>query len=71
MAKRVNYIELLKLLPRTNCKECGEASCMAFAVKLANHGTTLSECKPLFQGEYESERGELEKLIMEYGLKAA
>ncbi len=71
MAKKINYIELLKHLPKTNCKECGEISCMAFAVKLAKHEATLADCKPLFQGDYENERKELERLIEEYGLKAA
>ncbi len=34
--KAVSPIEVYKLLPRTNCKECGEENCMAFAVKLVN-----------------------------------
>ncbi|WP_257000038.1 (Fe-S)-binding protein [Candidatus Methanoperedens nitratireducens] len=27
-------MELYQLLPRTNCKKCGESTCMAFAVAL-------------------------------------
>jgi len=27
-------IDVYMLLPRTNCKECGETNCMAFATKL-------------------------------------
>ncbi len=27
-------LELFKRLPRTNCRQCGEASCMAFAIRL-------------------------------------
>jgi len=28
-------IEIFKLLPKTNCKDCGEPTCLAFAMKLA------------------------------------
>ena len=33
--RRPPALEIYKLLPGTNCKECGEPACMAFAVKLA------------------------------------
>ncbi|MCD6324853.1 acetyl-CoA decarbonylase/synthase complex subunit gamma, partial [Candidatus Bathyarchaeota archaeon] len=34
-------IEVYMLLPKTNCKKCGEENCMAFAVKLVNRETDL------------------------------
>ncbi|MCJ7635220.1 acetyl-CoA decarbonylase/synthase complex subunit gamma [Candidatus Bathyarchaeota archaeon] len=37
-------IDVYKLLPRTNCKECGEENCMAFATKLVNREVTLDKC---------------------------
>ncbi|MFW6126401.1 MAG: acetyl-CoA decarbonylase/synthase complex subunit gamma [Chloroflexota bacterium] len=37
-------IEIFKLLPKTNCKECGEPTCLAFAMKLAAGKTDLSQC---------------------------
>lgn len=46
-AKELSPIEIYKHLPRTNCKECGETNCMAFAAKLVNREATLQECKPL------------------------
>jgi len=37
-------IEIFKLLPKTNCKECGEPTCLAFAMKLATGKAELSAC---------------------------
>ncbi len=37
-------IEILKFLPRTNCKECGFPTCMAFAVSLIQEQARVSEC---------------------------
>jgi len=37
-------IQIQKLLPKTNCKECGSSTCMAFAMKLAAKKASLSEC---------------------------
>jgi len=41
------HLDIWELLPRTNCKECGEASCLAFAVAVLQHNRLLSECAPL------------------------
>jgi ArsR family metal-binding transcriptional regulator len=37
-------LDVYLLLPRLNCKECGEATCMAFAFELLLGGRSLSEC---------------------------
>jgi acetyl-CoA decarbonylase/synthase complex subunit gamma len=37
-------IEIYKLLPKTNCKECGFPTCMAFALKLAAKQVELASC---------------------------
>ncbi|MBN2320793.1 MAG: acetyl-CoA decarbonylase/synthase complex subunit gamma [Acidobacteria bacterium] len=37
-------LEIFKLLPKTNCKECGVPTCMAFAMKLAQKKADLGEC---------------------------
>ena len=37
-------LQIQKLLPGTNCKECGSSTCMAFAMKLAAKKAMLSEC---------------------------
>ena len=37
-------LQIYKLLPKTNCKECGFPTCLAFAMKLAQKGTELDKC---------------------------
>lgn len=37
-------IQIYKLLPQTNCKECGYPTCLAFAMKLAAKQAELSAC---------------------------
>lgn len=37
-------LQIQKLLPKTNCKECGSNTCLAFAMKLAAKKAQLAEC---------------------------
>ncbi|HBQ64227.1 MAG TPA: acetyl-CoA decarbonylase/synthase complex subunit gamma [Clostridiales bacterium] len=37
-------LEIFKLLPKKNCKECGQPTCLAFAMALASAKTTLEKC---------------------------
>jgi acetyl-CoA decarbonylase/synthase complex subunit gamma len=37
-------IQIYKLLPQTNCKECGFPTCLAFAMKLAAKQVELAKC---------------------------
>src|SRR5512136_2094437 len=37
-------LQIQKLLPKTNCKECGSNTCLAFAMKLAAKKAELSQC---------------------------
>ena len=38
-------IQIYKLLPQTNCKDCGFPTCLAFAMKLAAKQAELSLCE--------------------------
>jgi acetyl-CoA decarbonylase/synthase complex subunit gamma len=40
----ISGIQIYKLLPQTNCKECGFPTCLAFAMKLAAKQVELSSC---------------------------
>lgn len=40
-------LDILKHLPRTNCRDCGLASCMAFAAELIEGNRRLADCPPL------------------------
>jgi acetyl-CoA decarbonylase/synthase complex subunit gamma len=37
-------LQIYKLLPKTNCKECGFPTCLAFAMKLAAKQVELDDC---------------------------
>ena len=37
-------LDIYKLLPKTNCKECGFATCLAFAMALAQKKASLDKC---------------------------
>lgn len=40
-------LNILKLLPRTNCKECGDPTCMVFAVSIAEGRKSPENCTQL------------------------
>ncbi len=40
-------LELLKALPRTNCGDCGQSTCMAFATQVIKEGKDLALCPHL------------------------
>jgi acetyl-CoA decarbonylase/synthase complex subunit gamma len=37
-------LDIYKLLPKTNCKKCGFATCLAFAMQLAKKTLTIEKC---------------------------
>jgi ArsR family metal-binding transcriptional regulator len=41
------HLDIYALLPQMNCKQCGEATCLAFSVSVIQHKRTLIECVPL------------------------
>jgi len=40
-------IEILKLLPKSNCKECGEPTCMVFAARMTEGVNGPEDCPPM------------------------
>ncbi len=45
--KKAHPLTIYKLLPRSNCKACGQPTCMAFAVLAAEGAKTDEDCRPL------------------------
>ena len=45
--KHQSVLEIFKLLPRTNCQECGFATCMAFAAALSRREVVPERCPTL------------------------
>jgi ArsR family metal-binding transcriptional regulator len=60
--EELTALEALRLLPCTNCKRCGEAACLAFAMKLVSRQADIAVCEPLFEPGCEEKR---EKLLGE------
>ncbi len=46
-APRPKIIEILKRLPKTNCRDCGEPTCMVFATRLAEGAKGVDACPSL------------------------
>ena len=61
--REISPIDVYKLLPKTNCGECGEANCMAFATRLVNGELVLANCPPLHTPEY-TRAGEALSILM-------
>ena len=61
--KELSPIDIYKLLPKINCKECGQENCMAFATKIVNREVELDSCKPLLKPEYAKSYAKLKDLL--------
>ena len=59
-----NPMEIYKFLPKTNCKLCGEQTCMSFAFKLLTKERKLEDCKPLYEPKYTAQRKKLEEMLV-------
>jgi ArsR family metal-binding transcriptional regulator len=58
------WLDIWTQLPQTNCKQCGEATCMAFAAALLQQKRTLAECLPLVSDPaFADRRATLEAMI--------
>jgi len=56
-------LSVYKLLPRTNCKECGLATCMAFASALINNQAQIDKCPCLLQDDHVENKKTLTSLL--------
>ena len=61
--KELSPIDVYKLLPKTNCKECGEENCMAFATKIVNREVQIDQCLPLLKKENEKAYNQLKEML--------
>jgi hypothetical protein len=57
----ITGIQIFKILPKTNCGECGSATCLAFAMDLISGNAATMDC-PYIPDE---KRAELDKRISE------
>src|SRR5512136_2026978 len=61
--REISPIDVYRLLPRTNCRECRESNCMAFATRVVNGELTIEDCTPLLKEEYHTAYGDLNELL--------
>jgi ArsR family metal-binding transcriptional regulator len=63
--QRPTSMALYKLLPQTNCKQCGEPTCYTFALKLAASQKKLADCPALLQPQYSEQLAALQAIVIE------
>ena len=56
-------LDIFKLLPGKNCKECGEPTCMAFSLKLVNDEIGWKQCPLLLTKDFEKNRLKLMEVL--------
>lgn len=60
-------LDIYKLLPGLNCKQCGETTCFSFAIRLSNEELSIMRCAPLFSAEYQDKRNQLLRILKDSG----
>ena len=61
--KEISPLDVYKHLPKTNCGECRESNCMAFATRVVNGELMITDCPPLLTTEHHAARTELFDLL--------
>lgn len=68
--KLLGPLDAYLLLPRLNCRQCGEATCMAFAFSLLLSGRETSECPRLLEPAHAEAGRRLAELLGQSAPKA-
>jgi ArsR family metal-binding transcriptional regulator len=63
--QRPTPMAVYKLLPQTNCRQCGEPTCFTFALKLAAAQKRISDCPPLLTAPYAGKLAALQAIVVE------
>jgi ArsR family metal-binding transcriptional regulator len=61
--QRPSLMVVYKLLPQTNCKQCGEPTCYSFAIKLTVSQKQLANCPPLHEPPHAEHLAALQDLV--------
>ncbi|MCS7227360.1 MAG: Fe-S cluster protein [Endomicrobia bacterium] len=65
--KQLTALEIYKLLPQTNCRKCGEITCLAFAVKILSEEKNILSCSEILSSVYTDKRQELFRILKSCG----
>ena len=63
--QRPTPMAVFKLLPQTNCKQCGEPTCFTFALKLAASQKKIADCPPLSEPQHAGRLAALQAIVIE------
>lgn len=63
--RRPTPMAIYKLLPQTNCKQCGEPTCYTFALRLAASQKNFTDCPPLSDPKYSEKLAVLRDLVID------
>lgn len=66
----LKVMEILKLLPMTDCKACGYATVMAYAAVRREGRITLPDCPRLGEEKYRGKRQKRQACLYSYGWRA-
>lgn len=64
--QRPTQMAIYQLLPKTNCKRCGEPTCWTFALKLAASQKPATACTPLLMPEFSENLSSLKALVGDF-----
>ncbi len=62
--QRPTAMAVYKLLPASNCKQCGQPTCWGFALKLVAAQVTLDACPPLREARCAGQLAQLATLLV-------
>ena len=63
--QRPTSMAVFKLLPQTNCKQCGEPTCYTFALKLVTAQKNVADCPLLNEPKYKDKSVVLEDIMID------
>jgi ArsR family metal-binding transcriptional regulator len=63
--QRPALMTVYRLLPQTNCQQCGEPTCYSFAIRLVASQKKLTNCPPVFEPPHAEKLAALQDLIID------
>src|SRR5512135_1536725 len=63
--QRPPLMTVYKLLPQTDCKQCGEPTCYSFAIKVLASHKRIADCPPLTERQYAEKLADLQDLVID------
>jgi ArsR family metal-binding transcriptional regulator len=65
--QKLTALDIFKLLPGTNCRRCGDLTCLAFAVRLSAEEANIMGCQEIFGAPFAEKKKLLLSLLAASG----